>query len=102
MPDLLEVDVFDDGGWIFAFDGRVFEIFGKFVASTDIHQHTNDSWRVHLNQLHFDITGPDKKGLYSMTFNTPAANELKTFKLDEAALGRIMPLVDAVMASKAG
>jgi hypothetical protein len=100
MPDPLEVDLFDNGELILAFDGRVLEIFGQITAHTDIHPHTNDSWRVYVNQLHVDVSRDDKKGLYRVALKTPASGFSKegtmAFDIDDAGLRRLMPLLEAL------
>jgi hypothetical protein len=103
MAALIEVDVFGDGRWIFAFDGRVFEIFGEFTVQGGGHTpySVSDSRRIHVKQVRIDITGPDRNGRYPMKLSTPTKDGLKTFDLDEVAVSRIRPLVEAMIAAKA-
>ncbi len=64
--DVLELDGFSDGAWIFRFDGRVLQIFGGWEVHTATHAALVDSWSIHVKQLTVRVGKTDEG--YSVTF----------------------------------
>jgi hypothetical protein len=96
VSELLEVDPFG-GKTLFAFDGRVLEIFGKvaFISGTD------DASRIHVQQLTVKVSGPDKNGLYDVEFVGPTGYPRRYRGLDAPMWGTLRPLVDALRSAGA-
>jgi hypothetical protein len=96
MVDVLEFDLFADGKWILAFDGRVLEIFGNVHPNWNVNNLVSvDAWRIHVKQLNVKVTGPDKKGFREVDFCSPSdpLGAFKVSKLDEAQWGRLDPFL---------
>ncbi len=100
MADVLEVDPFANGEWIFVLDGRILEICGRIHPGWNTGTSTLvDSWWVHVTHLNVKVTGPDKKGFHEVAFCTranPAAYQLTFAKLTDAQWSRLQPLLDAL------
>lgn len=60
--DVVELDAFSDGAWIFRFDGRVLQIFGGWEVHTSSHAVLVDSWSIHVRQLTVRVGNADKGG----------------------------------------
>jgi len=107
MADVLEVEPFENGRWVLAFDGRVLEIFGPVLVGGGVNWTTvADSWRVHVKHLSVKPTGPDKKGLRGLSFcslvNQRTRDGIVHFEeLDDMQWNRFQPLLGA-LANAAG
>jgi hypothetical protein len=99
VSDVLELDLFENGEWILAFDGRVLEIFGRIHPNWNVNNLVDvDSWRIHVRQLDVKVTGPDKKGYHEIAFCSHAdpSGAFKVAKLDESRLSRLQPFLEAL------
>jgi len=99
MPDAVELDLFANGNWILAFDGRVLEIFGS------VHPHWNvnnlvsvDSWRIRVTQLNVKVTGPDQKGFREVDFcsHSDPQGAFKVSQLNDTQWGRLQPFLETL------
>ena len=96
MADVLELDLFANGKWILAFDGRVLEIFGSVHPNWNVNNLVSvDAWRIHVKQLNVKVTGPDKKGFREVDFCSPSdpLGAFKVSQLDEEQWGRLEPFL---------
>ena len=96
MAELLEVDPFG-GKTIFAFDGRVLEIFGKVALISGV----NDACRIHAKQLTVKVSGPDKNQLYDVEFVGPTEFSRRYRGLDGSMWNTLQPLVAALQSGGA-
>jgi hypothetical protein len=104
MAEVLELDLFANGKWILAFDGRVLEIFGNVHPNWNVNNLVSvDAWRIHIKQLNVKVTGPDKKGFREVDFCSLSdpLGAFKVSKLDEAQWGRLDPFL-ATLATAMG
>jgi hypothetical protein len=99
MADVVEFDLFANGKWILAFDGRVLEIFGRIHPNWNVNNLVDvDSWRIHVTQLNIKVTGPDKKGFREVDFCSHADpnGAFRASQLDEPQWSRLQPFLETL------
>jgi hypothetical protein len=102
MADVLEFDLFGDGRWILAFDGRVLEIFGSVHPGWNVNNLVSvDSWRIHVTHLNVEVTGPDKKGYRAVNFcsHSDPTGAFKAKEVTESQWNRLQPFLETVEAA---
>ena len=96
---MVELDLFANGNWILAFDGRVLEIFGSVHPNWNVNNLVSvDSWRIHVTQLTVKVAGPDKKGMREVDFCTHSDpnGAFKVSQLNETQWGRLQPFLETL------
>jgi hypothetical protein len=102
MADVVEFDLFGDGRWILAFDGRVLEVFGTVHPEWNVNNLvTVDSWRIHITHLNVKVTGPDKKGYRAVNFcsHSDPTGAFKVKEVTESQWNRLRPFLDTLSAA---
>lgn len=83
--DLVEAQL---DGRVLQFDGRVLELFGGESGTTD--------WRRHAAFMAaVVVTGPDKRGAWSVAFQPPQ-QLITSFKISEAEFQALQPILEAL------